>query len=191
MCPCPFFSLSHPSQSRITDPQASALGTQLRSTMALPLNDYHRLWMQGSYYRNYITQPPDVCLEKKLYVWCWEREKKIQQVGGKPQVQYFSKSGCNHIKSSGMLVKGSHSWAPSRCIKLKLGHGKNWTFNTLCTPSFNTYMRPNTEDSKKRIKRLKDTLSVTSILILVLTKQSNGESNKIKANFPIYLFLDV
>jgi hypothetical protein len=35
------------------------------------------------------------------------------------------------IKSPGKFIKGTHSWASSRCIKLELGHGKNWTFNAL------------------------------------------------------------
>lgn len=80
-------SLPHLSQRRILSPLCLrfVLGKQLGPTAApSPFNDHHCLWIRGSYYRNYITQPPDICLEKKLYIW--ERE----QVGGNPQAQYFS-----------------------------------------------------------------------------------------------------
>lgn len=49
-------------------------------------------------------------------------------------------------------------------------------------------MGPNAEDCEKRIKRLKNTLNLISHLTLILAKQgTDGEPNKAKANFPVYV----
>lgn len=52
---------------------------------------------------------------------CWERERKIQQAGGKPEAtvsQSLVPNTC--IKSPGMLLRGAQSWALPRGVRLEL-----------------------------------------------------------------------
>lgn len=73
-------------------------------------------------------QPPDVCLEQKLHVGKVKVRSSKLEASLKPNVSE-SLVSATCIKSPAILIKGTQSQAPPRCVKLELGWQKISLFN--------------------------------------------------------------